>query len=197
MNKKVHIALAESSVIIRSGLIHVLKQIGELDIYISEISDISQLEFLLCRYKSDVLIINPSLTGHNTVREMKQTAELSRIRYVALLSSLTEPSVLESFDEVLSVYDSVQEIKMKIIKLCDAEKMTENRQELSAREKEIIVEVVKGLTNKQIAEELYLSAHTVITHRRNIANKLQIHSPAGLTIYAILNKLVRLEDIKN
>jgi DNA-binding NarL/FixJ family response regulator len=81
--------------------------------------------------------------------------------------------------------------------LCDAEKTTETRQELSAREKEIIVEVVKGLTNKQIAEKLYLSAHTVITHRRNIANKLQIHSPAGLTIYAILNKLVRLEDIKN
>ena len=86
---------------------------------------------------------------------------------------------------------------MKIIKLCDAEKTVENRQELSSREKEIIVEVVKGLTNKQIAEKLYLSAHTVITHRRNIANKLQIHSPAGLTIYAILNKLVSLEDIQN
>ena len=86
---------------------------------------------------------------------------------------------------------------MKIIKLCDAEKTTENRQELSAREKEIIVEVVKGLINKQIAEKLCLSVHTVITHRRNIANKLQIHSPAGLTIYAILNQLVRLEDIKN
>ncbi|MDD4655236.1 MAG: LuxR C-terminal-related transcriptional regulator, partial [Bacteroidales bacterium] len=98
---------------------------------------------------------------------------------------------------VVSVYDSAQEIKMKIIKLCDAEKTTENRQELSAREKEIIVEVVKGLINKQIAEKLCLSVHTVITHRRNIANKLQIHSPAGLTVYAILNKLVSLEDIQN
>ncbi|MFA5202364.1 MAG: LuxR C-terminal-related transcriptional regulator, partial [Bacteroidales bacterium] len=64
-------------------------------------------------------------------------------------------------------------------------------------EKEIIVEVVKGLINKQIAEKLCLSVHTVITHRRNIANKLQIHSPAGLTVYAILNKLVSLEDIQN
>jgi DNA-binding NarL/FixJ family response regulator len=59
------------------------------------------------------------------------------------------------------------------------------------------VEVVKGLINKQIAEKLCLSVHTVITHRRNIANKLQIHSPAGLTVYAILNKLVSLEDIQN
>jgi len=68
---------------------------------------------------------------------------------------------------------------------------------LSAREKEIIVCVVKGMTNKQIADALCISAHTVITHRRNIAAKLQIHSAAGLTIYAIVNKLVELSEIKD
>lgn len=67
---------------------------------------------------------------------------------------------------------------------------------LSAREKEIIVCVVKGLTNKQIADVLCISTHTVITHRRNIAAKLQIHSAAGLTIYAIVNKLVELSEIR-
>ena len=64
-------------------------------------------------------------------------------------------------------------------------------------EKEIIVCVVKGMTNKQIADALCISAHTVITHRRNIAAKLQIHSAAGLTIYAIVNKLVELSEIKD
>ena len=68
---------------------------------------------------------------------------------------------------------------------------------LSAREKEIIVCVVKGMTNKQIADALCISTHTVITHRRNIVAKLQIHSPAGLTIYAIVNKLVDLSDIRD
>lgn len=67
---------------------------------------------------------------------------------------------------------------------------------LSAREKEIIVCVVKGQTNKQIADTLCISTHTVITHRRNISAKLQIHSAAGLTIYAIVNKLVELSEIK-
>ena len=67
---------------------------------------------------------------------------------------------------------------------------------LSAREKEVIVGVVRGLTNKQIADELCISTHTVITHRRNIAAKLQIHSAAGLTIYAIVNKLVELSEIQ-
>ncbi len=70
------------------------------------------------------------------------------------------------------------------------------REILSQREKEIIVCVVKGMTNKQIAEQLFISTHTVITHRRNIASKLQIHSPAGLTIYAIVHKLVELEEVK-
>jgi len=52
------------------------------------------------------------------------------------------------------------------------------------------------MTNKETAEKLFLSIHTVITHRRNIARKLQIHSPAGLTIYAIVNKLVELSEVK-
>ena len=78
------------------------------------------------------------------------------------------------------------------------EEEKENEAEtLSQREKEIITCVVKGMTNKAIADKLYLSIHTVITHRRNIARKLQIHSPAGLTIYAIVNKLVELNEIKD
>lgn len=73
----------------------------------------------------------------------------------------------------------------------------ERPEPLSAREREIIVCVVKGMTNKQIADALCISTHTVITHRRNIAAKLQIHSAAGLTIYAIVNKLVELSEIKD
>ena len=72
----------------------------------------------------------------------------------------------------------------------------EERGALSSREREIVVCVVKGLTNKEIADELCISTHTVITHRRNIAAKLQIHSAAGLTIYAIVNKLVDLAELK-
>jgi len=67
---------------------------------------------------------------------------------------------------------------------------------LSDREKEIVVYVVKGLTNKEIADKLFLSINTVTTHRRNIARKLDIHSSSGLTIYAIVNKLVQLDEIQ-
>ena len=51
--------------------------------------------------------------------------------------------------------------------------------------------VAKGLTNKEIADELNLSVHTVITHRKNITSKTNIKSISGLTIYAMLNKLIQ------
>ncbi len=66
---------------------------------------------------------------------------------------------------------------------------------LSQREKEIITLVARGCSNKEIAEQLFISVHTVMTHRRNISRKLQIHSPSGLTIYAIVNGLVSLDDV--
>lgn len=66
---------------------------------------------------------------------------------------------------------------------------------LSQREKEIIVCIAKGMSNKEIADELNISIHTVTTHRRNISSKLQIHSIAGITIYAIANGLVRMSEI--
>jgi len=67
---------------------------------------------------------------------------------------------------------------------------------LGEREKEVIVSLVQGMTNKEIANHLCISINTVITHRRNIARKLQIHSPAGLTIYAIVNNLVDISSVK-
>ena len=72
----------------------------------------------------------------------------------------------------------------------------DNSEALSDREKDVIIGVVQGLLNKEIADRLCISVNTVITHRRNIAKKLQIHSPAGLTIYAIVNGLVDISSVK-
>ena len=67
---------------------------------------------------------------------------------------------------------------------------------LSEREKEVIINVVKGMSNKEIAEQMFISVNTVMTHRRNISRKLNIRSAAGLTIYAIVNGLINLEDVR-
>ena len=73
---------------------------------------------------------------------------------------------------------------------------SQNPDALSDREKDVIISLVQGMSNKEIADHLCISVNTVITHRRNIARKLQIHSPAGLTIYAIVNGLVDISSVK-
>lgn len=75
-------------------------------------------------------------------------------------------------------------------------KNVDGTEALGEREKDVIVALVQGMTNKEIADHLCISVNTVITHRRNIARKLQIHSPAGLTIYAIVNNLVDISSVK-
>lgn len=75
-------------------------------------------------------------------------------------------------------------------------KNQEGADALGEREKDVIVALVQGMSNKEIAELLCISVNTVITHRRNIARKLQIHSPAGLTIYAIVNNLIDISAVK-
>lgn len=67
---------------------------------------------------------------------------------------------------------------------------------LTDREKEIIRNVARGLSNKEIAECLCLSVHTVATHRKNICSKLDIHSAAGLTIFAIIHRLINVSEVK-
>ncbi len=80
----------------------------------------------------------------------------------------------------------------------DAESADKDKQRvLSDREKDVLICITKGMSNKEIADELCLSVHTVTTHRRNISAKLQIHTSAGLVIYAIANKLVNLQDIQS
>lgn len=72
----------------------------------------------------------------------------------------------------------------------------DKRETLSEREKDVIIGVVQGMSNKEIADHLFISTNTVITHRRNIAKKLQIRTPAGLTVYAIVNNLVDISSVK-
>ena len=73
----------------------------------------------------------------------------------------------------------------------------DSMESISEREKEIIVCLVQGMSNKEIANQLFISINTVITHRRNIFRKLQIHSLAGLTIYAIANNLIDKKCFSN
>ncbi|MBR1574983.1 MAG: helix-turn-helix transcriptional regulator [Bacteroidales bacterium] len=70
------------------------------------------------------------------------------------------------------------------------------REELSDREKEILVSVAKGMLNKEIADQYNISIHTVISHRKNITRKTGIKTVAGLTVYALLNDLIDINTVE-
>ncbi len=198
MCKRVKIVVAEPSLIIRSGVMAVLRRLPSVDLQVEEVADVMQLPASVRWHKPDVLIINPSVTAHFSLAQLKSEGGGEPPKCVALLNSLADDAAMKLYDRVITVYDSSDSIAEKIMDVVGGRTKTEVQSgTLSVREKEIVIGVVKGLTNKQIADALCISTHTVITHRRNISSKLQIHSAAGLTIYAIVNKLVEFDQISS
>lgn len=197
MKGPVRITVAEPSVILRSGIISVLKRIGAIHAEVFELGEIDRLADTLHWQRPDILLINPALPGSFSPARLRKESANPELKCVALQFSLLDASALKEYDETISLYDTAEQIADKITKLVRQPSAEKRPEPLSQREKEVVVEVIRGLTNKQIADKLCLSTHTIITHRRNIAAKLGIHSPAGLTIYAIVNKLVDLEELKN
>ena len=194
MKNTVRIIIAASSVIIRGGLDGVLKHIPMLTTDIIGVSTVGMLNESIGIHRPDIIIANPYFdNGKLNIQQIKSSHD---IKCIALQLNLTDRATLSQYDGTISIYDDEHAIDNTITSILNIDTETNTKEPLSQREKEIIIGVVKGLTNKEIAENLYISVHTVITHRRNIARKLEIHSPAGLTIYAIVNKLVEIKDIQ-
>jgi DNA-binding NarL/FixJ family response regulator len=201
MNNALKIALAEPSAIIRTGLVSILKHLPGFHFQLIEIASTEQLPDALRTNKPDILIVNPVIPGSFSLETIKEESGCKEMKCIALIYQSFDLSLLRQYDEQISIFDSADELRHKIERLDHTsvrkeQEGTEDQQLLSAREKDIVIGVVKRMTNREIADSLFISTHTVITHRRNIARKLQIHSASGLTIYAIVNKLVELSDIQ-
>jgi len=107
---------------------------------------------------------------------------------------------MDLFDGILDITSSkteLAEIINKQLRLIPARKSKnqDEKSDLSEREKTIVKLVALGKTANEIADVLFLSSHTVITHRKNISKKLGIKTVSGLTVYAILNNIVTFEEI--
>ena len=146
----------------------------------------------------DIIILNPKSLRYDELENIKNLVPYRDTIIVAIISGVYNENSLRFFDLKMSI-DAPSESLIK-----ELDNLTKNRtdsaktdehNELSVREKEILVEVAKGLTNKEIADTLNISVHTVITHRKNISKKTGINSISGLTVYAIINKLVDISKL--
>lgn len=198
MSAELKIVIVEPSAIVRSGVEAVLKHLQGLRLSVSGITPAATLAEDLRKMHPDVLVVNPTVPGYLAAPQLKELAGLPAMKCFALLYAPADPELLHHYDDSISLFDTAEQIRQKIESLLTKDEEdadADEQQSLSAREREIVVCVVKGMTNREIADRLFISTHTVITHRRNIARKLQVHSASALTIYAIVNKLVELKDI--
>lgn len=189
---KVKILIVEPSLIIRSGVVAVLSKFERLKVSVAELDDLFALPGEVASFNPDIVVVNPQYMGMMlSPRDSLRTAK--PIKFVALHNaSVGGGELLRNYDAIISIFDSGESIEQTLLNLMGREPVKEVR--LSQREREIVKSITKGMSNKEIAERLSISANTVITHRRNIAAKLEIHNPAALTIYAIANGLIEIGE---
>lgn len=197
-DEKLHIIVAETSPILAAGVCQCLRRMQGLQTMPAEVHTLPELLERINTSAPDIIFANPTFGGVFDPTQLRGVARGREPKIIAIAVSPLTAQARELYDETISLNDDVESIARKIRGLLYSEtsETDDGRDQLSQREKEIVALVAKGLTNKEIADALFLSVHTVITHRRNIAKKLEIHSATGLTIYAIVNHLVDLSDIK-
>ena len=124
--------------------------------------------------------------------------KLSGNRKKPALVIISDREVRDSAFPVINIYQTKSAIQKQLLQLTGSKigKVTGREEALSKREIEILKNIAKGKTNREIAEKLYISSHTVITHRKNITRKLGIKTVSGLTVYALINKYISMNEIQ-
>ncbi|MEX2371964.1 MAG: LuxR C-terminal-related transcriptional regulator [Bacteroidales bacterium] len=193
--QRVNIAVFEPSQIVYEGLSNVLMQSGK-HFYLYRLNDLEELSKLSLKEKINIVILNPVSIQNRISDFIKIKGSYTDITWFGLVYSLFDTALLKKFDDYFSITDPAESI-IKQLNKTFVENVSNGAQEehLTQRETEVLVLMVKGLYNKEIADELNISIHTVISHRKNIIDKTGIKSLSGLTIYAISKKIVSLNDI--
>lgn len=192
------VLLIVPSKIVARGIEAVLSELGEFRVegILTDLSHSSELR--LKNMDADVIIIDPVVFDYMSRTSVRaRMSEYSDAAIVALQTIPMEEEHQKQYDAVIGLNDDPVHV---VRKLRDSLESRQDNPEiedydLSAREKEILVCVAKGMLNKEIADHCNLSIHTVITHRKNITRKTGIKTVAGLTVYALLNNLIDSNSI--
>lgn len=195
--EKLHIVIAEMSPVLSAGFSQCLRRLPGIQANIIEVKTPAALFDCVRSNNPDIILVNPTFGGIFNPEVFREEVSCENCKIIAIEIGKLSRQAADLYDGLISVIDDIDTITDRIKSLCSPQiDQSEEKDSLSQREKEIISLVVKGMTNQEIADKLFLSIHTVITHRRNIARKLEIHSATGLTIYAIVNKIVDIDEIK-
>ncbi|MBP5456966.1 MAG: response regulator transcription factor [Paludibacteraceae bacterium] len=196
--KKKSIVIIDTSSIIVEGLKTIIETSPEFKV--SKIYRENYASVSIPLHGIDILLVDPRMSSVSQFSKFIHDCrtENDSMVVMALQTTYLPAQMLEGVDGVLELDDSPASIVSKLRNTSNknAGNKTSDNCDLSQREKEVLVLVAKGLTNKEIADQLNLSVYTVITHRKNITAKTNIKSVSGLTIYALLNNLVTQSEFE-
>lgn len=197
MIEAVKILLIEPSYIIKEGLRSALGRFG-LSFRIDEVDEVKEnLVLTLEKFTPRIVFANHRALETKWAGN-RSAAVFDEVLLVGMYNEKVTLFEMARYDEVLCIEENKQQIissLQNILKkagLLSNESETEN---LSEREREVLRFVALGLTNNEIAERLFISTFTVMTHRKNITRKLGIKTVSGLTVYAILNKIIESGEV--
>lgn len=192
------ILIIEPSVIISEGLRHIVDNFAGYDVC-GIVRNLSGTDTKLDDFDADLVIADPSaapIQERDNVHD--QIKGIVNVPVMAILSSAMDASCISSFEGAIYMTDTSDEVEQKITSVMKSSPSDQkgDGEELSTREKEILVCVAKGMLNKEIADHFNISIYTVITHRKNITRKTGIKTVAGLTVYALLNNLIDMNSME-
>ncbi len=186
------ILICEPSEIVANGLSETINSMSGFAV-VSRIDTPDRLSEKLLASDVNILIVNPILLGYSERNLPIQLGkEYPHLTVIAMVTTYVEESVLKLYGGVIELNDSKLKIINNLKQIVDTNDKADKNDdvELSKREVDVLVAVAKGLMNKEIADQMNISIHTVISHRKNITRKTGIKSVPGLTVYALLNNLI-------
>ena len=194
MNKyRRNIIVLELSKIIFEGLFTSIFKV-EYNYSFFHVDNLDELSSLMLKHDISVVLINPGFIQNKEKEFTNLKKKYNDVLWIGIIYAYYDNSILKQFDDTFSLTDDVSVIIQKINKCYNSN--TTNSHEsiiLSERETEVLKWLAKGLSNKEIADKLCVSIHTVNTHRKNIMDKTGIRSLAGLTVYAVSKGIISLD----
>lgn len=190
--QRINIAILEPSDIVYEGLESLLmKAAGNFCLF--RLTNFEEAHHLCESSELSSIFVNPWFVQNRENELNKLKNNFPKVNWIGLVYSFFDKNLLAYFDQTILITENINSITKK---LENTEKNTESNQpeniNLTEREIDVLKHLTKGFSNKEIADKLNISAHTVISHRKNIVEKTGIRSLSGLTIYAISKKIISL-----
>ena len=202
MTKEYKILIIEPSDIVTTGIINGVS-LNNLNVTYNSVYSLQEALDIPHHRKFDVILTNPVVFNNCLNAFNKFLSRFAQTSIIGLITIYYDRDICSRFADCIYLNDSKQ-VYINIIQKHLLDKKNNNannnnneQTSLSEREKDVLKLLVVGKSNKEIAHKLNISIHTVVSHRKNITQKLGIKSTAAMAIYAVANNIIDINDNLN